>query len=697
MQKTVRLMTCGMIAYLTLSAAVALADSVTIPVTKDAGRDWRGWYSTDNGQPWIYKGAGGCAAFYGDVVGQLTFPEAASVTINSATFNYRLLAAYEHSDPFTIQAFRITEEWLETVSDPANYPGPACAEGYGTVLSPLDGYISVDVTGLVQSWVDGATTNYGVLIKDSDGWSASAIYSQEVGDWRPTFTVDYTIVLKPTTAVTIPVTKDAGRDWRGWYSNDYGQPWIYKGAGGCAAFYGDVAPYLAKKPGVLSMTIASATFNYRLLAAYEHSDPFTIQAYRITEDWSASVSDPANYPGPAYAEGYGTVLSPLSGYISLDVTDLMRAWAAGTYPNYGVRIQDSDGWSASAIYSEEVGDWRPTYTVNYIANLIPNQNQAMNVPAISPITVDGNLADWPKSSGWSQNYIYWAGATELTSQTKAKFAFNGSMLYVAIQTNQANGGHAVVGYGKNIDSVAITGIGSTQLAFDALEDGHSVSIMNEIQYYTTKNGYGWGGGTTEGVEAKYSFNSADSTYTYEIAIPLWEDWRIGEAKIKQSLKPEDVVYVYSCMESVLESGIGTDLTWNGALGNPDFGFGGFAKAAALTLQATSGDANCDGMVDVGDLGILAANYGGSEKTWAQGDFNKDGLVDVGDLGILAANYGQGSVQQSNFSEDYAKAFGTTVNSEKETDDVTSSICGSLGLPLVAGLALMGLMLVKLEE
>jgi hypothetical protein len=52
-----------MIAYLTLSAAVALADSVTIPVTKDAGRDWRGWYSTDNGQPWIYKGAGGCAAF----------------------------------------------------------------------------------------------------------------------------------------------------------------------------------------------------------------------------------------------------------------------------------------------------------------------------------------------------------------------------------------------------------------------------------------------------------------------------------------------------------------------------------------------------------------------------------------------------------------------------------------------------------
>jgi uncharacterized protein YjbI with pentapeptide repeats len=53
-----------------------------------------------------------------------------------------------------------------------------------------------------------------------------------------------------------------------------------------------------------------------------------------------------------------------------------------------------------------------------------------------------------------------------------------------------------------------------------------------------------------------------------------------------------------------------------------------------------GDANDDGRVDVGDLGILAANYGsGDSGTWGSGDFNGDGQVDVGDLGILAANYG----------------------------------------------------------
>jgi hypothetical protein len=53
-----------------------------------------------------------------------------------------------------------------------------------------------------------------------------------------------------------------------------------------------------------------------------------------------------------------------------------------------------------------------------------------------------------------------------------------------------------------------------------------------------------------------------------------------------------------------------------------------------------GDANMDGMVDVGDLGILAGNYGASSGAiWRGGDFNNDKAVDVGDLGILATNYG----------------------------------------------------------
>lgn len=108
------------------------------------------------------------------------------------------------------------------------------------------------------------------------------------------------------------------------------------------------------------------------------------------------------------------------------------------------------------------------------------------------------------------------------------------------------------------------------------------------------------------------------------------------------------------------------------------------SSAALSIP---GDANHDGMVDVGDLGILAANYGGSGKTWEQGDFNGDGLVDVGDLGILAANYGTGVNGTADFSADYAKAFGTQVDDNSETMD-SGSLCSVFGLPLIAGLLLM---------
>jgi MYXO-CTERM domain-containing protein len=55
-----------------------------------------------------------------------------------------------------------------------------------------------------------------------------------------------------------------------------------------------------------------------------------------------------------------------------------------------------------------------------------------------------------------------------------------------------------------------------------------------------------------------------------------------------------------------------------------------------------GDANNDGSVNVGDLGILAANWQQTDmfgKEWSTGDFTGDDLVNVGDLGVLAANWG----------------------------------------------------------
>jgi hypothetical protein len=311
------------------------------------------------------------------------------------------------------------------------------------------------------------------------------------------------------------------------------------------------------------------------------------------------------------------------------------------------------------------------------------------------LNVNGDLSDWPAASVESSPFVFWNGAN-LISTTKARFAWNDAqdVLYVAVTTNEHSmqpGGHVVIGASKNIGSIPINSIDSTQLCFDYdVSKTKNVWIRNECDLYGLS-------GTTTGVDAACSKNG--DNYTYEIAIPLWSNWVAGTGL--QTLTAGNTVYVYVVMEDEFMGGNGTNLSY---YGNPNFAGAGFAHAAVLTLQASAqipGDANSDGMVDVGDLGILAANYGGTGKTWAQGDFNNDHVVDVGDLGILAAHYGQGSTNPTSFSEDYTKAFGATVTNDTEDDATTnSSICSALGLPLVAGLMLAGLMLMgssKLED
>ncbi|HSV13003.1 MAG TPA: hypothetical protein VLI90_01990 [Tepidisphaeraceae bacterium] len=79
----------------------------------------------------------------------------------------------------------------------------------------------------------------------------------------------------------------------------------------------------------------------------------------------------------------------------------------------------------------------------------------------------------------------------------------------------------------------------------------------------------------------------------------------------------------------------TNLASNTALGYKDLNNG--KTEVRFTVK---GDANLDGLVNVGDLGALATNYGLSAgAVWSQGNFNNDAIVNVGDLGILATNYG----------------------------------------------------------
>ena len=63
------------------------------------------------------------------------------------------------------------------------------------------------------------------------------------------------------------------------------------------------------------------------------------------------------------------------------------------------------------------------------------------------------------------------------------------------------------------------------------------------------------------------------------------------------------------------------------------------NSLVLGLDPHPGDANMDGSVNVGDLGIMAGNWGRTGMLWGEGDFTGEGDVNVGDLGVLSGAWG----------------------------------------------------------
>jgi hypothetical protein len=351
----------------------------------------------------------------------------------------------------------------------------------------------------------------------------------------------------------------------------------------------------------------------------------------------------------------------LSDWPNANWIDMYQIWGMSNVDGYTVDPADYDLTSAKIAMR-----WSPTTNKIYLAVMAVDTQHFFTAPvSIDPVT--GAAIVWPNWNEVDQIEVYVdAGNHDNTAYCYTSGMYQQAQQYVGGRDN-TGGEFMALGGSGGIMNVNKNGIVS---AFKTKVNGDVISYEMEITPYDFLN-------------IQYNGTAYDlSGIQDSTVVTLQEGTVIGMD-----------VCVSSHFNADGNSCFCQRYWWDGS--NEWLDASAFANytLGAVTIVQMPGDANGDGMVDVGDLGILAANYGGSGN-WAQGDFNGDGLIDVGDLGILAANYGTGSSRASDFDADYAKIFGTAA---EEDDDTASTLCSGLGLSLVAGLALMVFMIVKLEE
>ena len=96
-------------------------------------------------------------------------------------------------------------------------------------------------------------------------------------------------------------------------------------------------------------------------------DGINVPIYRVTSSWGEYTITHNNQPS-YNTSALGTINTTNNGWKSLDITNIVKNWLTGVYPNYGIRIYQSATTNAYG-YSREYEDpsYRPYLEIAYIA------------------------------------------------------------------------------------------------------------------------------------------------------------------------------------------------------------------------------------------------------------------------------------------------------------------------------------------
>jgi hypothetical protein len=353
---------------------------------------------------------------------------------------------------------------------------------------------------------------------------------------------------------------------------------------------------------------------------------------------------------------------------------------------------------SSGVFTDSFGDYE-----THVYRLMSDE-QVINT------YFGSNTTYWNLVSNNAACAVQWFTVPEETKGTKFEFLVEiGSaissgyhcivQIYSADGTYVAGGSKTADMFEANSDWVAVENLSLAPGKYYAQMFTNDTGFKGYLQAIlvnpsTYADGYaaaGWDGGSALG-DGK-DFETRLTVVPNATVTTLSGDFN-NDGKINAT----DIDLLSAAINSHSTSYATYDLTKDGKINSDDMDY-----LVKTILKTYYGDADLNRSVGVSDLSVLAAYYNTpSGASWANGDFDGNGAVGVSDLSILAANYNSGSSSTLSWAEAYAQAFGTTSDATADEttadeEDTSSTICSSLGLSLIAGLALMGLMIVKLEE
>jgi hypothetical protein len=163
-------------------------------------------------------------------------------------------------------------------------------------------------------------------------------------------------------------------------------------------------------------TLVSASFNINILVATNQN----INVHRITNPWQEMFVTWNNFGGSYSPAIEATFNASATGWTSVDVTDLVGNWLNGTYPNYGLLLDQVDKTWPRTEYDTREYDFAANASYLEICYTLNGGSICDTTRNIGDTYIYQNNPD--ENNGYKgEMYTGWGWETDLEKQALVKF------------------------------------------------------------------------------------------------------------------------------------------------------------------------------------------------------------------------------------------------------------------------------------